>query len=260
MDFILLRINRGSSCVPFLFLASFGLCSPALATAAKDSLNGWYGFAKVGSQKSTIDNPLSINNGSGFPAPYDKDIYTTNTKSSAVAGVGAGYYWSDWALPGVSLGINYSHYFNSANNGQIIQYGLPEFTNYNYQWKTTSDLVLASAKLDLYRWNALAPYIQGGVGFSANKAKSYSEQALAGVTPRISPQFASHSTTVFAYQLGVGLDWAVKPQWVVSLGYEYTDLGKFSSGNGINSWSGDALSSGKLNSNAGVLGVTYLFH
>ncbi|MFW2535500.1 hypothetical protein ACN4Z0_16670, partial [Legionella sp. 28fTON52] len=42
--------------------------------------------------------------------------------SSAVLGVGGGYRFTHFIVPAVSVGINYSHFFNRTINGQIRQY------------------------------------------------------------------------------------------------------------------------------------------
>ncbi|MCC5014295.1 SPOR domain-containing protein [Legionella sp. 31fI33] len=229
-------------------------------TSSSEATNSWYLTAKIGAQRTHVDDQLTVDNGSGFSSPSDKDTYTMDSESSAVLGVGGGYRFTHFMVPAVSVGINYSHFFNRTINGQIRQYSLPEFTNYNYQWKLSSDLVLASSKINLLEIHHVAPFVQGGIGVSINHASDYSETVLPNVTPRVSPGFSNHNQTSFAYQLGAGLDWAVKPQWLVSLGYEYTDLGKFRSGPGLQEWSNATLSSRNLTSNAAVFGMTYLFH
>ncbi|HAU1151401.1 TPA: outer membrane beta-barrel protein [Legionella pneumophila] len=225
-----------------------------------DNRGSWYVAAKIGGQETTPDDQFTVNNDSGFASPFDKDIYTNSSDSSLVLGIGGGYRFTNMIIPAISVGIYYTHFFNMDINGQVIQYSLPEFTNYNYQWKVKSDLVLASAKANVISWKNLMPFVQGGVGVSSNRASQYYESALPDVTPRISPNFANHTTTVFAYQLGAGLDWEIKPQWLLSLGYEYSDLGKVRSGYGTDSWNRETLSSKNLTSNAGILGFTYLFH
>ncbi|HAT6957041.1 TPA: outer membrane beta-barrel protein [Legionella pneumophila subsp. pneumophila] len=236
---------------------------PSTHSVAKemvDKKGSWYVAAKIGGQETTPDDQFTVNNDSGFASPFDKDIYTNSSDSSLVLGIGGGYRFTNMILPAISVGIYYSHFFNMDINGQVIQYSLPEFTNYNYQWKVKSDLVLASVKANIFRWKNLMPFVQGGVGASSNRASQYYENALPDVTPRISPNFANHTTTVIAYQLGAGLDWEIKPQWLLSLGYEYSDLGKVRSGYGTDSWGRETLSSKNLTSNAGTLGFTYLFH
>ncbi|KGP63492.1 hypothetical protein EP47_05780 [Legionella norrlandica] len=176
-----------------------------------------------------------------------------------VLGIGAGYRYTDLAIPAISLGIHYSHFLKTHINGQIIQYSLPEFTNYDYQWKVVSDLVLATSKMNVFRWKNLMPFVQGGLGISSNRTSQYYEIALPNVTPRISPNFTNHTTTVLAYQFGAGLDWEINPQWLISLGYEYSDLGRFRSGSGLDSWSTETLYSANLTSNAAILALTYQF-
>ncbi len=251
----MLRNNLSQSRVRILFLAACCI-SPILQASSSST---WYASANAGGQVVHSDQ-ITVSNGSGFPAPYDQDLYLNRSPSSVVAGIGAGYRFTDLGLPATSVGIEYTHLFNVQTGNQIMQYSLPQFINYTYRWNVASDVVLLSSKLNFIRWANLLPYVKGGIGMGFNQANSYLERALPGVTSRISPGFGNRTTTVFAYRLGVGLDWEVKSDLFISLGYEFTDLGKFRSASGINSWQGDVLSSEKYTSNSVVLGFTYLFN
>lgn len=234
--------------------------SPMKDEPLQQNPGSWYLTGWIGGEKANVNDNLSINNGSNFTSPNNIDIYTTNAGSSLVLGLEGGYQLTSFRLPGLSLGVRYSHYFNPTIDGQVIQYSLPAFTNYNYQFHLESDVLLATAKMNFLNEKTLTPFIRGGLGVSWNNASQYSEVALPNVTPRISPSFGNHTQSDFAYQLGAGLDWRVKPQWLISLGYEYSHLGNFSLGNGSLNWSNESLSSGTLSNNAAVLGLTYLFH
>jgi opacity protein-like surface antigen len=219
----------------------------------------WYLTGLIGGDKATVNDQLTINNGANFTNPNNIDIYTTNAGSSFVLGLEGGYQFTSLMLPALSIGVRYTHYFNPTIDGQVIQYSIPAFTNYNYQFDLESDVLLATAKMNFFTAKTLNPFIRGGVGMSWNNASRYSEVALPNVTPRISPSFVNHTQSAFAYQLGAGLDWKVKPQWLVSLAYEYSHLGNFSLGNGTLNWSNESLSAGSLSNNAAVLGLTYVF-
>jgi opacity protein-like surface antigen len=82
---------------------------------------------------------------------------------------------------------------------------------------------------------------------------------MPGVTPRLSPGFASNTVTSFAYSVGAGVDWQIKPEFILSLSYEYQDLGKIETEDGKNSWSGAALHSDTYRTNGALLSLSYLF-
>ena len=94
-------------------------------------------------------------------------------------------------------------------SGTVEQYTLPDFTNYNFKYDIQLLNILATLKLDLYRWKNLMPYVIGGVGLTNYSTSEYTEQALSGVTPRVSPAYGSNSGNNFSYLLGVGLDYAI---------------------------------------------------
>ena len=221
----------------------------------------WFIAGDVGVQVPTINNPLTVNNGSGFPSPNDLDSFTTGTNAALLLGVDGGYQWQRESryFPAYALGLRYKHFFNSNVGGQITQYSLPEFTNYNYKWNLSSDILLFTGKLDLVRFGAFSPFVNGGVGVTFNHASGYQETALNDVTPRISPSFGDYTQAAFAGSVGAGLDWQVNPKLILSLGYEYQSLGHIDSGAGTGEWSGSALQSTDYHSNSAILSVNYLF-
>jgi opacity protein-like surface antigen len=222
----------------------------------------WFASVGVGGAFPQLKSSLSVNNGSGFPAPYNEDRYSTTNNSEVIIGASAGRRWhqEDVWLPAVSFGGSYQHFFTTAAGGTVMQNSLPDFTNYNYQWGVSSNVVLATATLNLFQYNKISPYVNVGLGAAFNHANGYSESALPGVTPRISPNFAENTSGNFAYNLGVGVDLQPMPQFMASLGYLYQDLGAVSSGVGTQTWSGQSLRLGSYASNTLFMHVTYLFN
>ena len=222
----------------------------------------WFIAGDVGVQNpNAITHHLTVDNGSEFPPPNNLDSYSTNSEASALLGVDGGYRWQRQTLwlPAYTLGFRYKHFFASNFGDQITQYSIPEFTNYNYSWNISSDILLLNAKLDLFRAGALMPYINGGIGVAFNQASGYSETALMGITPRISPAFSNKNKSSWAGSLGAGVDLQINPSFIVSVGYEFQYLGKPASGNGVDTWSDSALQFGSYQSNSAVLSVNYLF-
>ena len=221
----------------------------------------WFIAVGGGEQYAISSRNIFVNNGSNLPAPYNQDTYTTNTDNSAVFSLAAGKRWvndSKW-ISASSLSLNWQHYFNIQPGHNILQYSDPEFLNYTYNWNFDSNLLLANAKLDLLRYQRFAPYITGGIGAAFNYAHGYNETALSGVTPRLSPGFQNHTTTQFAYQLGTGVDLQLNPKLILSVGYNYQNLGGVFSGSGVGSWSGQKLHAGSYGSNEVLATINYLF-
>jgi opacity protein-like surface antigen len=228
---------------------------------SEKTTTNWFVGVGAGAQFPTSINNMAVNNGSDLPAPYNQDLYGINTDNEAVFALSAGRRWerdSFW-IPAYSAGVSWQYYFNTQVGNTIMQYSDPEFLNYNYNWNFKSNLLLATAKLNLVQYGKLSPYINGGIGAAFNNASGYSETALNNVTPRVSPAFANNSSTQFAYQAGIGLDFRASPQAIFSLGYNYQNLGGLSSGAGTGAWSNQTLSSGSYSSNEVLVSVNYLF-
>ena len=223
--------------------------------------DSWFVAGAAGVQNANINRYLTANNGSSYASPYNKDSYSTQADTAALIAAEVGYRWQrheQW-LPYYSLSLYYNHLFATNIGDQITQYSLPDFTNYNYNWNVSSDVLLPSLKLNLFQYNQLMPYINGGVGIAFNHASNYSETPLTGITARISPAFTNNTSTEFAYKLGAGVDWSINSQWMLSAGYAFEALGNISSGNGVTTWAGDALQSHAYQTNTALLSVSYLF-
>lgn len=226
-----------------------------------DAPGNWFVSFGAGAQHPQWHNIMKVNNGSDFPSPYNMDIYSTKNQSEAVIALSVGRRWhrdSFW-LPSYSLGAFWQYFFRTHLGKTITQYSEPEFTNYKYTWDLTANLLLASAKVNLFQYKLFAPYVNGGIGSSFNRTSDYTEKALAGVTPRVSPQFSKFSTSEFAYQVGAGIDLQLTPQVLLSVGYNYQDLGQISSGSGKETWSNQSLNPGSYHSNEVLVSISYLF-
>lgn len=223
--------------------------------------DNWYLGVDVGQLKSTINSVTSVNNGSNFTTPYNHDIYTLNAHKPIVLAVEGGQYWQQdnrW-FPTYYLGLRYQHLFSSNVKGSVTQYSLPSTLNYNYTWSVSTEVLSAYTKIDLVSLGPIMPYVNVGVGASLNRSGSYKESALSGVTPRISPNYAAGSQPSFTYDVGAGIDVALKPNLIFALGYDYQNLGALRSGSGQSTWSGERLNAGQLRVNTFLLGITYLF-
>jgi opacity protein-like surface antigen len=180
-------------------------------------IGGGATFPKVGH-----DN--FVNSGPDWP----RDRYRSRRAGSApLFTVFGGYTWvtrHDF-IPFCSLGGSYTYVFPTKVKGSVLQYSLPQFENYAYQYIIQRQTFLVVAKADLYRWANLMPFFSIGGGFSANSTHNYAERALPNVTPRISPRFKSKASTHYSYIIGTGFDYFVKNGVGLSLEYTYGYFG-----------------------------------
>ncbi|AWN74053.1 hypothetical protein LEAN103870_17395 [Legionella anisa] len=252
-----------------LFLA---ICNPSFSKNIKNTQNAlppsmfnsqgnWFISLGGGAQFPDLNSHMNINNGSGFPEPFDQDRYSITNDNGGVIAASAGHRWqnNNFWFPSYSLSIFWQYFFKTHINGEITLYSLPEFTNYNYNFDFVSNLLLASGKINLFQYGIFSPYINGGIGSSFNNISKYSEEAFSGVTPRVSPGFRNSNTSEFAYNVGAGLDMQILPQLILSVGYIYQDLGPISSGNGVDTWAEQSLNPGSYRSNEVLVTATYLF-
>lgn len=221
----------------------------------------WFVSLGAGAQHPQWHNPMKVNNDSNLPTPYNKDLYSTKNQSEAVIALFAGRRWqrdNTW-FPAYSFGVHWQYFFRTHLGKNITLHSNPAYTKYEYNWDLTANLLLASTKLNLFQYGKLSPFITGGIGSSFNRTSDYKEKALAGAMPRANPQFNKFSTSEFAYQLGVGVDLQLAPQFIVSVGYNYQDLGQISSGSGKGVWSTQSLNPGSYHSNELLVSISYLF-
>jgi opacity protein-like surface antigen len=226
-----------------------------------NSPGNWFITAGAGVQSPHWHNPMQISNNSGFPAPNDKDLYATKNQSEPVLALSLGKRWQreHFWLPAYSFGVFWQYFFRTHLGNTIMQYSSPAFTNYQYKWDLTANVLLASAKLNLFQYGILSPYINVGIGSSFNRTSNYEETPVPGVTPRTSPSFVKFSTSEFAYNAGAGIDIQLTSQFIISVGYNYQDLGQVSSGPGTGTWSNQSLNPGSYHSNEILVSASYLF-
>ncbi|PWY56333.1 hypothetical protein DGG96_03090 [Legionella qingyii] len=233
----------------------------SLHQSISNAQGNWFTSLGGGAQFPELNSHTKVNNGSGFPAPYGADRYSITNDNGGVIAASMGRRWHNDSIwfPSYSLSIFWQYFFKTHISGEITQYSLPQFTNYNYNLDFTSNLLLASGKINLMRYGIFSPYINGGIGTSFNNISNYSETAFAGVTPRVSAGYRNSNTSEFAYNVGAGVDVQILPQLFLSVGYIYQDLGPLSSGHGVNAWTGESLNLGSYRSNEVLITATYLF-
>lgn len=224
--------------------------------------NQWLLGMGGGGVKRNLNSSTRILNGSPVATPYDHDIYTIRTSSyKGIIKLFGGYQWGNLNtfFPYYSLTLQYEHQFKSKINGTVEEYALPEFINYNYSMRLSSDIVNMVGKIDLLQYKCLLPYFSVGIGAAFNRVSNYTEWALPTVFPaRVEPGYNRKTSTNFAYSLGAGIDIITLPNVWITIGYEYLNLGKMNSGRGAGSWSSTHLNFGRLKTNTVLGSITYL--
>lgn len=237
------------------------IAEPQPIVALHSENQHWFVTAGGGAQWSQSKSSMTVHNGSQYPYPQNVDLFTVQDHSTGgMFFLSAGHRWerdNTW-LSAYSLGLYYQYLFNHNINGTITQYSDPEFLNYSYQWGNSSNLILISNKLNIYQVKKWSPYVSLGLGVALNRSGTYTETAYTNVTPRYSPDYASSTSSNFAYQLGLGIDYQATPSWILGLGYLYQNLGTSESGPGASTWSSTRLNLGSLSQNELALSVTYL--
>lgn len=221
----------------------------------------WFISLGAGQQYPQWHNPMKVANNTAVSTASNKDLFSTKNQSEPVINVAFGRRWahdSQW-FPSYSLSAQWHYFFRTHIGNMIIQSSPPSVAYYKYNWDLTANMLLASAKINLFQYKKLSPYVHVGIGSSFNRTSSYKERPAVGSTPRQSPQFSNFSTNEFAYNAGVGIDLQLTPKLSISAGYSYQDLGQISSGPGKAAWSNQALNPGSYHSNELLISMSYLF-
>jgi len=171
--------------------------------------------------------------------------------SSWIIGAGVGY-----RLPhGFRVDLTYNN-----RNGYDLSGSDPAGTTFDP--KTTANTVMFNGYYDLPFMIAdrLRPYVGGGIGRSRNKVNNINWND----PPNFAGQIPGGSTTSTAWQLTLGADIRVTKNWVLDVGYRYTDLGDLetnagaaTSGQPFNAGNYTTPLKGKLRANEFLFNVRY---
>lgn len=213
----------------------------------------WFLGVGGGLANSSLSSHDSVFNGAIVPAPSNQDLYSIkNPHATPTLQLIAGYQWHQQHtafIPYASLSLQYSHYFNNEIKGDVYQYSLPDFLNYNYDLSYEADNFLFVGKLDLYQFKCLLPYVSFGFGFILNHLNDYTENPTVSVTPRISPAYQGQTVANSAFNIGLGFDYIITDEIWVTVGYEHIiQQGGLKTKNGLSTWSDTQLNLGNIKS------------
>ncbi len=159
--------------------------------------------------------------------PPFSNYYASNSSypSSASLGLGGGleghpsdrFFWQ----------LGFSGFFNTSlmSTGEVWQFGLPEYNNFDYSYRIRSLRVVATGKLLSTFKQVIHPYVSGELGSAFNAANSYQEIPLIEEAVAIAP-FASHTQSSFSWGAGAGIDIDINANLRLGVGYQFVDLGK----------------------------------
>lgn len=206
----------------------------------------WYYTFGAGMARPVINTSTLVDNNSGAISPFNNDIYTSNKGNNAAFLLEIGKRWtiSDTRLKALSLGLQYQHFFPTDIGHQITQYSSPQFLNYSYDLDLSANILMLNAKVDLFSWKKITPFINVGGGILQLTASGYGETAYSGITARTSPAFQRNENYQLTYQAGAGFSWELNPSSFVSINYLYMPLTKFATKGGAGPWSNRKLDFG----------------
>lgn len=135
----------------------------------------------------------------------------------------SGKYFSHY-----QVGLDYNFNVSAQQiKGEINEFGLSQFNNYNYDYDIQRRTLLANFSADIYHGKVLSPYVLAGIGVSINRITGFNAMAKPNIGPvRIDLDFANKTTTSFAYQAGLGLRYQTNAHTSLALSYRYLDAGK----------------------------------
>jgi opacity protein-like surface antigen len=192
--------------------AALGAAGSAAAQVYFQLNTGW-SWAQNAQMKDTdtTHQTCVLQSASTVPnAPCDGTL--NHLGSSWIIGVGVGY-----RLPhGFRVDVTYNN-----RNGYDLSGSDPAGTTFDP--KTTANTVMFNGYYDIPVKIAdkVTPYVGGGIGRSRNKVNNINWRD----SPTSSGQLPGGSTTSTAWQLTLGADIRVTKNWVIDVGYRYTDLG-----------------------------------
>jgi opacity protein-like surface antigen len=189
---------------------------------------------------------------------------TASSYSTPFFLAGIGYLWSQdyqW-LPKVSVGLQ--HRYTSPVN----VFGLPTVTPSvgavtSYTYKVQQENWLVMTKADIYQWKKLMPYVAAGLGVSFNRITQLFVDAGINTHKLIADP---NTSSDFSYSIGAGIDYAVKNDLWLTLGYSYDSFGKnqagpsvFTPNPGTTTLNDAVLENANLHANSVFLSARYLF-
>ncbi len=199
--------------------------SPAAMKSKKRATNenSFYARISAGAVFNTgkASNSVSLNPTSTYTAKQDQHYST-----AGLFGLGAGYQFKlarqFLLIDRISLGLDAYYQTKITGKGGIYLNNTLKVANYKVD--LDSKQLFLDSKINFADFAHLSPFIMLGIGYALNTANGYSETpTTGGYQPS---HYGSKSTSNFAYQLGVGIDYRLTTQTAIALSYMYVNAGK----------------------------------
>lgn len=156
----------------------------------------------------------------GISSVETDSVRVNSTSADGAWKAGLGYFLLEDHLL-VELNV---YGVSSTVKGEVWQYQLPQFNNYRFSAPLSSTRLMLDFKPRPITWNQLTPYLILGAGASWNAA-SYDEKANNGIDPAGERSLAKHTQTQWAWDIGVGFDYAFTDRISLTTEYIYAFLG-----------------------------------
>lgn len=209
--------------------------------------NGLYFDISTGFTEPSVDHDQMYVTQPGWPPDT---YYVHHVDDTWAFNLGLGWIWStqrcacekqSW-FPYHSLGVEYGYSSPTKIKGNIDQFSLTQFDYYDFRYKIKQrHTFLLLGKTNFYRWKYLMPYAQLGLGTRWHKVNNYSEEPTIDIPARTSPQFSSHHQARLLYVLGAGLDFIIKENIWLGLGYRYDGNVRVNTGYGVGTFETERL-------------------
>jgi opacity protein-like surface antigen len=155
-------------------------------------------------------------------------------------------------------GIAYYQTTSFQTKGVDYFFSLPQFGDKSYSYKITNQRMMVENKLLYGFHDRIYVYGLAGVGVGFNNAYAYHERAIDPNTPA-NGVFNSNSVASISYSVGAGLDFVLASNWIMSLGYQFSDLGDVALGTYNNGNTSDTLKMPNTLTQELVLSLGFMF-
>ncbi len=153
-----------------------------------------------------------------------------------------------------------AYYQSTSFNTKGVEnfFSLPDYGDIEYSYSVENQRALIENKFLWGFTDRFYLYLLGGIGVGFNKASDYSAKSIEEHTPA-NGLFDSKTTTSLSYSLGFGIEGVLSNHLLMSLGYQYSDLGEYSLGHFNYGDTADTLTLPNLMTHEIVLALSVIF-
>lgn len=120
---------------------------------------------------------------------------------------------------------------NATARGNVWQYQLQEFNNYQFSAPISSTRLMFDVKPTLFNYESVAPYVILGIGAAWNTVSYHEKVTGADVDPSSPLSLSNDTSTQLAWDIGAGARVALADNLSLTLEYIYAFLGNGSPSN-----------------------------